>query len=168
MGNGGKTKSLGPVYLKCAFAKGDQLPTRRLFHVFTKLAVKAIMGKKFLDNTKTPKEHQHRLEEVYTTAKTSLCVMHLSRPRQLMFCYVNGHLVQANPDTGSEMDLMSPSYARKMGLEVKGLGNGYRRIQFADGSTAKLLGKANASFDACDGFSKVPTGYKEHDRTFTS
>lgn len=96
MGNGGKTRSLGSVYLKCAFAKGDQLPTRRLFHVFNKLVVKAIMGKKFLDDTETLKKHQHRLEEVYTTTKTSLLVMHLSRPRQLMFCYVNGHLVQAN------------------------------------------------------------------------
>jgi hypothetical protein len=166
MGNGTETISLGSVRPKCAFALGDPHVTRQLFNVIENLAVPVIIGKTFLDISKTLTLHQHRLEAVWTTAKKAFRVMHLNRPRQLMRCYVNGNLVHANPDTGSEVDLISPSYAHENTLKIESLDDGEEWVQFADGSTAKLLGKTQVEFDVYDGRSRSPTGYVGHSRTF--
>src|SRR5205085_9057170 len=93
MGNGSKLTSLGTVRLKCSFARGEHQTTRQSFNVIENLVVPVIIGKTFLDISKTLTLHQHRLESVWITAKKALRVMHLNRPRQLMRCYVNGSLV---------------------------------------------------------------------------
>src|SRR5277367_122477 len=62
MGNGSTTISLGSVSLKCAFAQGDSHTTFQKFNVIENLAVPVIMGKRFLDNSKTLTSNQHRLE----------------------------------------------------------------------------------------------------------
>jgi hypothetical protein len=166
MGNGSMAISLGVVRLKCAFALGESCVTRHSFHVIENLAVPVIIGKTFLDLSKTLTLHQHRLEAVWVSAKKAFRVMHLNRPRQLMRCYVNGELVHANPDTGSELDLMSPLYARENALKIDALEEGEEWVQFADGSTAKLLGKTHVDLDLYDGRYRSPTGYKGHSRTF--
>jgi hypothetical protein len=166
MGNGSMAISLGIVRLKCAFALGERCMTRQSFNVIDNLAVPVIIGKAFLDISKTMTLHQHRLEEVWISAKKAFRVMHLNRPRQLVRCFVNGKLVHANPDTGSEMDLMSPVYARENALQIEALEEGEDWVQFADGSTAKLLGKTQVDLDIYDGRYRSPTGYKDHSRTF--
>ena len=166
MGNGSETKSLGVVRLKCAFALGERCMTRQSFNVIDNLAVPVIIGKRFLDISKTMTLHQHRLEAVWMSAKKAFRVMHLNRPRQLVRCYVNGKLVHANPDTGSEVDLMSPFYARENALNIEALEEGEDWVQFADGSTAKLLGKTHVDLDIYDGRYRSPTGYIGHSRTF--
>jgi hypothetical protein len=112
------------VRLKCAFALGERYVTRQSFNVIDNLVVPVIIGNAFLDISKTMTLHQHRLEAVWISAKKAFRVMHLSRPRQLVRCYVNGKLVHANPDTGSEVDLMSPSYARENTFKIETLEEG--------------------------------------------
>jgi hypothetical protein len=166
MGNGTSTNSLGVVALTCAFAKGDPYTTLQPFNVIENLPVPVIMGKEFLNISKTLSLYQDRLEAVWTTAKKAFQVMHLDQPRQLLRCYVDGNLVYANADTGSEVDLMSPSYPRKNTLKIEPLEEGEEWVQFADGSTAKLLGKTRVDFDIYHGRYGSPTGYKGHSRTF--
>ena len=166
MGNGSTTMSLGSVSLKCAFARGDSHTTFQQFNVIENLAVPVIMGKKFLDDSKTLTSNQHRLEVIYTTAKKTFRLLHLDRPRQLLRCYVNGYLVHANADTGAEMDLMSPSFALSNSLNIEPLDEWERRVELADGSTAELLGKVRVGFDAFDACSSSPTKSKRHVRTF--
>jgi hypothetical protein len=166
MGNGSMAISLGIVRIKCAFALGEPCVTWQSFNVIDNLAVPVIIGKAFLDLSKTMTLHQHRLEAVWTSAKKAFRVMHLNRPRQLVRCYVNGKLVHANPDTGSEVDLMSPFYARKNALKIEALEEGEDWVQLADGSTAKLLGKTQVDLDIHDGRYRSPTGYICQSRTF--
>ena len=166
MGNGSTTISRGIVRLKCAFALGERCLTRQSFHVIDNLVVPVIIGKKFLDISETMTSNQHRLEAVWISAKKAFRVMHLNRPRQLVRCYVNGKLVHANPDSGSEVDLMSPFYARENMLKIEALEEGEDWVQFADGSTAKLLGKTHVDLDLYDGHYKSATGYRGRSRTF--
>jgi hypothetical protein len=166
MGNGSRTISLGTVRLKCAFALGERCMTRQSFNVIENLTVPVIIGKTFLDISKTMTLHQHRLEAISTSAKEDFRVMHLNRPRQLVRCYVNGKLVHANPDTGSEVDLMSPSYARENMLQIEALEKDEDWVQLADGSTAKLLGRVYVDLDIYDGRYRCPTGYIGHSRPF--
>lgn len=166
MADGSKAVSVGMVRLKCAFARGKHGKTWQAFNVFDNLTVPVIIGKNFLDESKTLILHQNRLEIDSPPAKDFFRVMHLDQPRQLMRCFVNGKLVHANPDTGSEVDLMSPIYARENGFIVEGVAKGENRVQFADGSTAKLLGKTLVDLDIYDGRYISSTGHKGHSRTF--
>jgi hypothetical protein len=166
MGNGSMAISLGMVRLKCAFAVDESCTTWQSFNVIDNLAVPVIMGKTFLDRTKTLTLHQHRLEAVWMSAKTTFRAMYLNRPRQLMRCYVNGKPVLANPDTGSEVDLMSPLYARQNALKIEALEEDEGWVQLADGSTAKLLGKTHVDLGFYDSGDRWATGRKSHSRTF--
>jgi hypothetical protein len=157
MGNGSTTMSVGSVSLKCAFAQGDSHTAFQQFNVIENLAVPVIMGKRFLDNSKTLTSNQHRLEVIYKTVKRTFRLLHLDRPRQLMRCYVNGSLVHANADTGAEMDLMSPSFALSNSLNIETLDEWERLVELADGSTAELWGKVRVGFDAYDACSSSPT-----------
>jgi hypothetical protein len=166
MGNGSRTISLGAVRLKCAFALGERCTTRQSFNVIENLTVPVIIGKAFLDIFKTMTLHQHRLEAIATSSRKDFRVMHLNRLRQLVRCYVNGKLVHANSDTGSEVDLMSPSYARGNMLEIEALEKDEDWVQLADGSTAKLLRRVHVDLNIYDGRYRSPTGYICHSRTF--
>lgn len=166
LGNSSRTISLGIVRLKCAFALGERCVTRQSFNVIDNLIVPVIIGKRFLDISKTMTLHQHRLETVGISAKKPFRVMHLNRPRQLVRCYVNGKLVYANPDTGSEVDLMSPLYACENMFKIETVEEGENWVQFANGSTAKLLGKTQVDLDIYDGRCRSPTGHIGHSRTF--
>lgn len=166
MADGSRAVSLGTVRLKCAFARSKEGTTWQSFNVFDNLAVPVIIGKTFLDVSKTLTLHRDRLEIDLTSAKRFPRVMHLDQPRQLMRCFVNGKLVYANPDTGSEVDLMSPNYPRENMLNVEGLMEGEDWVQFANGRTARLLGKVHVDFDIYDGRYGSPTGQLGHSRTF--
>ena len=166
MADGTKMASLGMARVACAFARSKDHRTHQSFNVFDNLAVPVIIGKTFLDTSKTLTLHQHRLETCRMSSKKSFRVMHLDRPRQLMQCCVNGKLVHANPDTGSELDLMSPIYAHENMLNIEGLEEDEDEVQFADGRTAKLLGKTRVSLDFYDDRHKPPTGHKGHARIF--
>ena len=166
IGNGRMVKSLGIVHLNCSFALGEPCMTWQPFNVFKNLTAPIIIGKTYLDISKTLTLHQHRLEKVWMSAKKAMRVMHLNRPKQLVRCYVNGGLAHANPDTGSEVDLMSPSYASENMLEVEPLEEDEKRVQLADGSIAKLLGKTNVILDIDNGHHKSSTKNKGQFRTF--
>jgi hypothetical protein len=166
MGNGSMTISLGTVRLQCTFALGESCASWQSFNVIDNLAVPVIMGKAFLDLTKTLTLHQYRLEAVWMSAKKAFRVMHLNRPRQLMRCSVNGKPVLANPDTGSEVDLMSPLYACQSALKIEALEEDEGWVQLADGRVARLLGKTHVDLDFYDGGDRWATGRKSHSRTF--
>ena len=166
MADGSPTVSLGMVRLKCAFARSKHIRIWQSFNVFKNLAVPVIIGKTFLDDSETLTLHQDRFEFDSTSSKNCFRVMHLCQPRQLMRCFVNGKLVYANPDTGSEVDLMSPIYARKNDLKIEGLEEGEDQVQFADGRTAKLVGKTRVDLDMCNGRDESPTGHRGRSRTF--
>jgi hypothetical protein len=105
------------------------------------------MGRKFLERTDTLTQHQYRL--VDRPPRTGLCrVMHLTRPKPRMRCYIDSELVEANPDTGAEMELVSPDFVRRKGCAIDTPDPEHQEVQFVDGSTARTQGQVTLMFEA--------------------
>jgi hypothetical protein len=148
VGNGQKVQVYGQVVLTCSFAQGLPFKTRQTFNVFLRLAagVQAVMGRPFLDHTKTMTSHRSRLRQ-RISASSCPRIMHINMPRRRLACYLDSRLVFACPDTGSEIDLVSQAYATKMGLCVEPVRDHEKYISLATGEIAVLSGKVKVRFD---------------------
>jgi hypothetical protein len=147
IGNGRKIKSIGRTTVNCSFWNEPSKKLRCVFYVFERLIVPLIMGRDFLERTDTLTQHQDRL--VDRAPRTGPCrVMHLSRPKRRMRCYIDSDLVEANPDTGAEMELVSPDFIKRKGYVVDAPDTAHEEVQFADGSIARTQGKITIEFEA--------------------
>jgi hypothetical protein len=165
IGNGRKIKSIGRTTVDCSFWNEPGKKLRCVFYVFERLIVPLIMGRDFLERTDTLTQHQDRL--VDRAPRTGPCrVMHLSRPKRRMRCYIDSDLVEANPDTGAEMELVSLDFIKRKGYAVDTPDAAHEVVQFVDGSTARTQGQVTIKFEAYgDAFQEaVPS--KARYRTF--
>ncbi|KAI3325132.1 hypothetical protein HD806DRAFT_533728 [Xylariaceae sp. AK1471] len=114
LANGKLIRSLGKVVSLCNFASGMTLqpPPLIAFYVFQTLAVDVIMGMAFLEATETFTSHRDRLVEIAVPQTQALRVHSIGAPRRHLLCRLDDHVVFANADSGSDIDLMSLSYAR--------------------------------------------------------
>lgn len=165
IGNGRKIKSIGRTTVDCSFWNEPGKKLRCVFYVFERLIVPLIMGRDFLERTDTLTQRQDRL--VDRAPRTGPCrVMHLSRPKRRMRCYIDSDLVEANPDTGAEMELASTDFIKRKGYAVDPPDAAHEVVQFVDGSTARTQGQVTIKFEAYgDAFQEaVPS--KARYRTF--
>jgi hypothetical protein len=147
MGDGRILKSIGRTTIDCSFWKEPGRKIRCVVYVFEKLITPLIMGRKFLESTETLTRHQNRL--VDRPPRAGVCrVMHLSRPKRRMRCYIGSDLVNANPDTGAEMELVSPEFVKRKGYTVTAPDAEHEEVQFVDGSTARTQGQVTMRFEA--------------------
>ncbi|RYC54569.1 hypothetical protein CHU98_g11642 [Xylaria longipes] len=148
LANGKIIRSLGRVELPCNFASGSQLPTSLVtaFHVFQTLAVDVIMGMAFLEATRTFTEHRNRLVEIQIPQIQALRVQSVGIPRRHLLCRLDDHIVFANADSGSDIDLMSSSYAKSR-FSIR---SNKETIMFADGSTETTSGIAHLTLSVED------------------
>jgi hypothetical protein len=92
-GDGRILKSIGRTTIDCSFWKEPGRKIRCVVYVFEKLISPLIMGRKFLESTETLTRHQNRL--VDRPPRVGVCrVMHLSRPKRRMRCYIDSDLVK--------------------------------------------------------------------------
>jgi curved DNA-binding protein CbpA len=146
-GDGRILKSIGRTTIDCSFWKEPGRKIRCVVYVFEKLITPLIMGRKFLESTETLTRHQNRL--VDRPPRAGVCrVMHLSRPKRRMRCYIGSDLVNANPDTGAEMELVSPEFVKRKGYTVTAPDAEHEEVQFVDGSTARTQGQVTMRFEA--------------------
>jgi hypothetical protein len=112
-----------------------------------------VLGKKFLDETKTFTEFCHRVIQ-----RLRPCVRSGSRlflldesPKDHIRCSINGYEASAFPDTGSDLMLISGDFARRNNFKVH-RGRKYRReVELINGSTIRTDGMvldAELQFDA--------------------
>jgi Helix-loop-helix DNA-binding domain len=147
IGDGRKIKSIGRTTVDCSFWNEPGKNLRCVFYVFERLIVPLIMGREFLESTDTLTQHQNRL--VDRPPRTGLCrVMHLTRPKRRMRCYIDSELVEANPDTGVEMELVSPDFVRRKGYAIDAPDPEHEEVQFVDGSVAWTQGQVTMIFEA--------------------
>jgi hypothetical protein len=146
-GDGRILKSIGRTTIDCSFWKEPGRKIRCVFYVFEKLITPLIMGRKFLESTETLTRHQNRLVDRPPRAGVYR-VMHLSRPKRRMRCYIDSDLVNANPDTGAEMELVSPEFIKRKGYTVTAPDTEHEEVQFVDGSTARTQGQVTMRFEA--------------------
>ncbi|KAL2845202.1 E1-E2 ATPase-domain-containing protein [Aspergillus pseudoustus] len=155
LANGRVVKSCGVVSAPLSFSKGNNNKQKNLkapvvFRVFNTLAVPMILGRKFLKDTETLTRYTNRLKKETTAPFGSSAIpriLHMNIAKERMLCYVNGVPVYANADTGAEMNLASPQWAKRHGgADIEKPRPGYEEVMLADGSRARILGQFNARF----------------------
>lgn len=152
LANGNIVESIGCITTRCSFENHGSDPAEAItciFHVLLKLAAPLIVGMAFLEETKTLIEHRERLVRFPRPAIQALNVYSVGRPRKQLHCRLNENSVLATPDTGSEVDLISPRFALERGLfTIRGSGE---MIEFADGSVALTSGIVQATLQVIGG-----------------
>lgn len=141
--NGKSVWALGRIMVKCSFAKDRTLEFHCAFYVFKTLTSALIMGMAFLDETQTLAKYQYRLQPRTIRLLGPVRLDSLNNPRKRLYCLVNSQPRFANADTGSETDLMSLEYVLKRDFPMTAVGPHDSTVQFADGSTSKLVGKVS-------------------------
>ncbi|KAK3297132.1 uncharacterized protein B0H64DRAFT_391423 [Chaetomium fimeti] len=150
LANGKVVKSLGIATVRCSFGTPGVVKaeaSKRLkftVHVFETLAVPAIIGSSFLDETETFTKHRDRLVEQRVTALQSLRVCSIGKPRKGLVCRLDSFVGCANADTGSDLDLVSPKFVHQRGLKIRD--DIYMILEFADGSTGRTRGSIDVRF----------------------
>ncbi|KIW32348.1 uncharacterized protein PV07_03901 [Cladophialophora immunda] len=148
LGNGRDVQSLGAVDMELYFSREPQGFLKCMFHVFESLIRPAILGGVFLRRTETLTKHrQSRLRQRLVQSSTRLQVMHLGAARERFRCYVDGSLVAAHADTGSEMDVVSREFVRKSSQRPRALQDPLP-VEFADGSIGWISHQIFTRFSA--------------------
>ncbi|KAF2666788.1 hypothetical protein BT63DRAFT_457743 [Microthyrium microscopicum] len=144
LANGKIIESIGQTSTEVSFANGPNQAGRMTchFNVFKSLAVPVLIGKKFLEATKTLSKYRSRLVDLPRRMLRSLRVCAVGDVENEVVCVINGIEVRASADTGSEIPLMRGDYARSRGIYSP---HGVEEIQFADGSIGYTSGTANVT-----------------------
>lgn len=149
LANGGTVNSIGKISAKCAFttgASGTELVYECMFFVFKKLAVPIIMGMGFLEKTETLSKHRDRLVEEIVPILQNFRVQAVGQQKKSLVCRLDSHVGCANPDTGSDLDLVSYQYAKtRFKIEPA-----KEAVMFADGSIDYTCGFFHTSFTVGD------------------
>lgn len=145
LANGRIITALGTVVIKHGFS--TEYPTRMpaslsQFHVFPAAATSMIIGRPFLEESKTMTHFRSRLARSYCRPRRSFFVQAIGKQRKRLFCVLENQRVLAFADSGAELNLMSLSYLRRRGfnLEPETL-----NIAFADNSEGQTLGTVGVS-----------------------
>jgi hypothetical protein len=106
------------------------------FYVFPKAAA-IIVGMPFLDETRVMTANRNVLRKISRLNAQSISVCSIGRPKKHLLCEVNHELTIATPDSGSEIDLMSPKFAADRGFTIH---NTLESVELADGTVASCNG----------------------------
>ena len=151
MADGHCIQTVGKVTLSCSFLDCPNTTLTILFHICDTLAesIQILVGKEFLETTKTLTTFAHRLTERHSLLGVPR-VMRLSlitpKARSQLRILMNSTLVLACPDTGSEIDLIRSDFAQELDSQIEPLDSqDPQRVQYANGSLGILLGKLEAT-----------------------
>lgn len=156
MANGKVVRCCGRTISACGFGTESHLGYLSLlcrFYVFKTLASPLIMCMGFLEKTQTLTKHRNRLVNLTLSPPPLLRVRAIGKPKKRLLCSLDGVEVQAIADSGSEVDLVSETYARKRGFTTA---RKEMNIMFADGSIGQTRGVIHAQL--CIGTSGIKLG----------
>ncbi|KAK3939470.1 hypothetical protein QBC46DRAFT_315924 [Diplogelasinospora grovesii] len=164
IGSGKTVESPGAVQVNWRFA-GESKHYAVDCTIVPGLVHDLILGRPFLELTKTLKEFSHRIKRVASTVlrtatRKKLSLNLLGTQGQRLWGYLDGELTGAVPDSGSDVVLMSRKYARKRGFEIQREGVDQLELEFADGSTGLTQGVVkNATWTFDDDGRSVETNF---------
>ncbi|KAI1800582.1 hypothetical protein F4811DRAFT_21836 [Daldinia bambusicola] len=160
---GNRTESIGRTVGHFKF-KGESQSYRREFRVLRKSMYDLVLGRRFLTETKTLTDFQHRIKKSYRPCiqKGNRLFLMDESPKDRLCCTINGCRASAFPDTGSDLMIISGDYARRNAFVVHREEKYRTQIQLIDGSTIHTDGMvldAKLQFDgplasACLSFDK--------------
>ncbi|KAF2242885.1 hypothetical protein BU26DRAFT_570313 [Trematosphaeria pertusa] len=138
--NGKLVKSLGSLNLTFRFNrqhKGYRLP----FTVLQNCVHDVVLGSDFLRQTETLTKYLGRIEWFRRPPAGSIPrVCFVNNPQQVVLGSINGQLVSASPDTGSDVNLISKLCATVLGLKIDTVSDRITTLEFIDGSTVPTFG----------------------------
>ncbi|RSL44743.1 hypothetical protein CEP54_014567 [Fusarium duplospermum] len=149
---GNITESVGRVVGDFKFQRESDVYHRE-FHVLRDSIFDLVLGRGFLDLTKTLTDFSHRIVERVRPCfqKGSRLFLMGESPKDRLRCVVNGFKASALPDTGSELMLCSGDFVRHHKLTVDKGTEYQRQVVLIDGSTIRTDGMvkgAELQFDA--------------------
>jgi hypothetical protein len=144
LANGKIVEAIGQITSSCSFGIDTEISVSMscVFYVLLKVVTPMIMGMQFLEDTETMTKHRNRLVRVPRPAFQALSICSVGRPRQLLSCGLDMNITTATPDTGSEIDLISPQVVSELGMSVL---PGEEILQLADGSKVVTSGYVRVS-----------------------
>ncbi|KAK7703762.1 hypothetical protein SLS57_010799 [Botryosphaeria dothidea] len=137
---GNKIQTLGTVVLPFSF-KGESTVYNMVFHVIKSCVHHCILGKSFLQRTETLKKNfTRRVREKIIKLSPFLGLNLVDAPQERLLGMINGIMTGALADTGADVNVMSRSEARRLGLAILRGAEYTATLEFADGSTANTIG----------------------------
>ncbi|KAH7001150.1 hypothetical protein EDB80DRAFT_879254 [Ilyonectria destructans] len=145
LANGKIIEAVGQVSAECRFSTGSSSNSSLdcIFQVFNSLAVPAIMGNDFLQQTETLSKHTDRLFEQIVPAMQSLRVNSIGNSKRNLICRLGTYVGCATADTGSDLDLVSPEFARSRAFSIQ---PAIEKLEFADCSVGYTSGFISDAF----------------------
>lgn len=137
IGNGSIITMLGTTSLPFTFARETRIHNLE-FAVLGRSKHDVILGSQFLQMTETFTRFSHRVRRrLRDVLKNRVCVL---GSQQYISGRANGVRVEAIPDTGADLCLMSASFAKLRGFKVDASDKHHIPLEFADGSTTLTTG----------------------------
>ena len=154
LGNGKVIRAIGIVEADCTFANDAGQMMRCSFHVFEQPASPLIMGIEFLRTTQTLTNFRHRLANRVRNAMSLPMVKligHTTQDKRLFGAFIDDRPTLINADSGSDIDVMSPSYAKRYGYRVDRRAECRKRVRLADASVTETIGQVEATLSVAGG-----------------
>ncbi|RYP79975.1 hypothetical protein DL769_002681 [Monosporascus sp. CRB-8-3] len=145
LGNGKLIYSVGRVRTYVKLAKSSHHPKKEWFHILANCPVPLILGMPFLREAQILTENTHLLESCPSEFSTMESVFWIGTPHNRMKCNLDGRNAIAVADYGSDVNLMSLSYAKREGHHIDRRRQVRKRLQFGDGSQADTVGQVIVS-----------------------
>lgn len=109
------------------------------FHVLEKCVHPVILGRRFLVSTKSLNEFSYRIQKKQVDcARNRLCFLGPTDTKTRGS--LNGHRAWALADTGSDVMVVSPTFAERLGMNIQREADYRVWVGFADGSTRRTQG----------------------------
>ncbi|KAF2803329.1 uncharacterized protein BDZ99DRAFT_355545, partial [Mytilinidion resinicola] len=137
--SGGIVECIGSIRSRWKFAN-ESKSTSLSFQVIADCTHDVILGGSFLKWSKTLTQFCHRIITRWRPMPQCRGVKLLGSQRQRVSGYLDGNFVEAIPDTGCDVMLMSRAYAEEHGYYVESGGDFRCELEFADGSRAYTEG----------------------------
>lgn len=139
LGNGKQVEIAGHATMPFSF-KGETKSHQLEFVVLPQCIKDVILGSPFLRLTKLFEHHAHRIvRKIRTFSGAPACY---TASQERVVGMLDGELVHALPDTGSDVMLVSETYAKRRGLHVHRDTHYCFPLTFADGSQSWTSGIA--------------------------
>lgn len=157
--DGSMCYSVGQATAKCALRSSMPPSQLCVFYIFLSPVEPLILGRKFLHEngliklSYTPSQLLSVGDEDCLSAPIRMSLSHLDSSRfQVKTVLKFGNKVEEVfllPDRGSDIDVMSMAYARKIGIDIMPCRPSQESIRLADGRIGRVVGSAYASLHFC-------------------
>ncbi|KAI9712602.1 MAG: hypothetical protein M1828_001668 [Chrysothrix sp. TS-e1954] len=140
--NGKEIKTLGVVLASWTFWSEPLVVFDQVLSVLEECIFDVLIGSPFLRLTSTMSTNRSRLSRIPRPMGLRVrCVNLVGRPSHRVRGYLDGTPVAALPDSGSEPNLISYSYATQRGWRIHSSSLSRNLIMFADGSSDETAGE---------------------------